>query len=225
MSPLGDPVYKKRMQVLHVNRSQPRTVVINGKDVSTGIYKEPVTEPVHVHSLGLEGDGQADLTVHGGIHQAVYAYPAEHYASWQDELSEPLFPPGTFGENLTLSGLLETDVRIGDVHRIGKLVLQVTSPRIPCFKLGHKLGRPGILKPFLQSGRSGFYYRVLEEGTVAAGSAVEVISRDPSGVTVRKLLGMHRLGEGDRGSIEKTLEIEALSPLVRKDLEARLAKM
>lgn len=212
------------MQVLHVSRSLPLTLSISGKDVSTGICKEPVTGAIQVHKLGLAGDGQADLTVHGGIHQAVYAYPSEHYPHWESLLGVPPLPPGTFGENLTTSGLLETEVCIGDVHRIGNLVLQVTSPRIPCFKLGHKLARPDILKAFLQSGRCGFYFKVLEEGTVSAGSRVEIISKDPRRVSVRALLGLYRLGEGNPESIGKALEIEALGPLVRKDLEARLAK-
>jgi MOSC domain-containing protein YiiM len=213
------------MQVLHVNRAEPQTVVINGKDVLTGIYKEPVAGAVAVHKLGMEGDGQADLTVHGGPYQALYAYPVEHYGYWENELGAEPFPPGTFGENLTLEGLLETEVCIGDVHRIGELVVQVTSPRIPCFKFGNKVNKPDILKPFLHSGRSGFYLRVVEEGAVAAGTAVEIVSKDPRQVTVRDLLGMFRLGEGSRGSIEKALEIDALSPIVRKDLEARLEKM
>ena len=213
------------MQVLHVNRAEPRTVIINGKDVSTGIDKEPVAGPVQVRQLGLEGDGQADLTVHGGPFQAVYAYPVEHYAYWENELGAAPYPPGTFGENLTLEGLMETDVCIGDVIRTGKLVLQVTSPRIPCFKLGNKLNKPDMLKPFLQSGRSGFYFRVVEEAPVTAGTPLEIISHDPRKVSVRALLGMYRLGEGTRESIETALEIDALSPLVRKDLEARLLRM
>lgn len=212
------------MQVLHVNLTLPRIVVINGKDVPTGIDKEPSPGPVPVRKLGLDGDGQADLTVHGGEHQAVYAYPVEHYSYWESELGSPSLPPGAFGENLTVEGLLETDVCIGDIHRIGELVLQVTSARIPCFKLGHKLNRPDILKPFLQSGRSGFYYKVLEEGGISAGSDLEIISRDPRQITVRSLLGMHRLGEGTRETLMAVLEIEALSPLVRRDLEGRLAQ-
>ncbi len=213
------------MQVLHVNRSMPLTLPINGRDVPTGIYKEPVTGEVTVRRLGLDGDGQADLTVHGGPHQAVYAYPVEHYAHWEQELATPSFPPGTFGENLTLSGLLETDVCVGDIHRMGEILLQVTSPRIPCFKLGHKLSRPDILKPFLHSGFCGFYYSVLEDGTLSAGTPVEVVTRDPRGVTVRELLGLYRLGEGDGDAIRKVMEVEALSPLVRKDLEGRLEKI
>lgn len=210
------------MKVLSVNCSLPKTLVINGNEVSTGIYKEPVITPVPVRKLGLEGDGQADLTVHGGEYQAVYAYPVEHYAYWQAELAcEPL-SPGSFGENLTVSGLLETDVCIGDLHRIGQVVLQVTGPRIPCFKLGHRVHRPGILKPFLQSGRSGFYYRVVQEGALSASEEVEVIQRDPRGVSVRSVLGMYRLGEGTPEGISQALEIEALVPFVRRDFDERL---
>ncbi|HSJ01852.1 MAG: MOSC domain-containing protein [Verrucomicrobium sp.] len=212
------------MKVLSVNRSLVRTVEVNGKEVPTGIYKEPVETPVQVHKLGLEGDGQADLKVHGGPFQAVYAYPVEHYEHWQQELGQTDLEPGTFGENITVSGLLETEVCIGDTHRVGGLVLQVTCERIPCFKLGHKLNRPDILKPFLQSGRSGFYYRVIQEGAVAAGDTIEVIEKDPRGVTVRALLGMHRLNEGTPEDMRTALQIEALSPLVRADFEARLEK-
>jgi MOSC domain-containing protein YiiM len=213
------------MQVLHVNRALPRTIEMDGRKVRTGIYKEPVSGPVHVSKLGLEGDGQADHRYHGGEYQAVYAYPAEHYGYWESELNVASFAPGTFGENLTISGLLETEVCVGDIHRIGKLVLQVTSTRLPCSKLGNKLKRPDILKPFLRSGRSGFYLRVLEEGPVSAGSEIEVIEREPSKISVRELLGMQRLGEGTRESIEALLKIEALAPLARQDLETRLGKI
>lgn len=212
------------MKLLSVNRALPRTLEINGKPVTTGIYKEPVPGPIRVEKLGLKGDGQADLTVHGGEHQAVYAYPSEHYSFWEAELSLPPCPPGTFGENLTVSGLMETDVHIGDLFRIGGIVLQATSARIPCFKLGHKLDRPDMLKAFLHSGRSGFYFRVVEEGSISAGDPVEVIARDPLAVSVRKLLGMHRLGEGGRDDLERALAVDALAPLVRRELEARLAK-
>lgn len=212
------------MKVLSVNRSLVRLVEVNGKEVPTGIYKEPVDAAVMVHPLGLEEDGQADLKVHGGPFQAVYAYPAEHYAYWQQELSRDHLEPGTFGENLTVSGLLESEVCIGDVHRIGGSVLQVTCERIPCFKLGHKLHRPDILKPFLQSGRSGFYYRVLQTGQVAAGDAIEIMERHAEGVTVRALLGMHRLHEGTPEGLRRALKVEALSPLVRKEFEERLAR-
>jgi len=213
------------MKILSVNRTLPQNLEINGKLVPTGIYKEPVDTPVQVRALGLDGDGQADLSVHGGPYQAVYAYPVEHYAHWEHELGRDTLPPGTFGENLTVSGLLETEVCIGDIHRIGDVILQVTCERIPCFKLGHKLHRPDILKPFLQSGRSGFYYRVLQEGPIATGQDIEVSERDSRGVTVRALLGMHRMNEGTKETISQALEVEALSPAVRRELEARLEKL
>ena len=213
------------MKVLSVNRSLPRTLTINGQEVSTGIYKQPTQDPVQVGKLGLDGDGQADLTVHGGFWQALYAYPIEHYPRWETALGNSGFPAGTFGENLTVEDLVETDVCIGDLHRIGEILLEVTSPRIPCFKLGHKLGKPDILKAFLQSGCSGFYYRVLEEGRLATGTAVEVVSHDPGKLTVRELLGLYRLGEGKADDLRRALRVNAISPLVRKDLEARLAKI
>jgi MOSC domain-containing protein YiiM len=225
ISPAGRRGYQALMKVLHVNRSLPRTVVIQGEEVSTGIYKEPVAGPVAVGKLTLEGDAQVDRRVHGGEWQAVYAYPVEHYAHWEKELGAPPFPPGTFGENLTTAGLLETELCIGDTLRAGDVVLQVTSARIPCFKLGNKLNRPDILKPFLRSGFSGFYFRVLAEGAIAAGTVVEITGRDEARVSVRELLGMHRLGEGTRERIGRALEIEALAPIVRKDLLERLEKM
>jgi MOSC domain-containing protein YiiM len=212
------------MKVLSVNRALPRTVVVNGREVPTGIYKEPVSGSIPVGRLGLDGDGQADHSVHGGPYQAVYAYPVEHYDHWQKELGGAALDPGAFGENLTVSGLLETEVCIGDVHRMGELVLQVTCERIPCFKLGNKLNRPDILKPFLHSGRSGFYYRVITEGEISPGTPIEVLERDARRVTVRALLGMHRLGEGSAEDLHRALEIEALSPLVRREFLAKLGK-
>jgi len=211
------------MKVLSVNVSLTRTVLINGKEVPTGIYKEPVPEAV-VHKLSMAGDEQADLTVHGGEHQAVYGYPMEHYGHWESILGEKL-DYGTFGENLTTEGLLETEVCIGDVHRMGTAVLQVTSARIPCFKLGHKLHRPDILKPFLQSGYSGFYYRVVHEGVIHRGDEIEVIQRDPRAVTVREAVGMYRLNEGTKEQLQKALSIEALSPFYRDGFTQRLEKL
>lgn len=212
------------MRVLHVNRALPEIVVINGREVLTGIYKKPVEGPVAVRKLGIDGDGQADLTVHGGIHQAVYGYPSEHYAFWEAELDRPPFPPGMFGENLTLEGMLESDVHLGDVYRIGTCLLQVTAPRLPCFKFGHKINHPAILKPFLHSGRSGFYFSVLEEGVIAAGNSVELVTRDAGQVSIRTLLGMQRLGEGNRELLGTALSSKALAPPARADLESRLAK-
>ncbi|TLD72341.1 MOSC domain-containing protein [Phragmitibacter flavus] len=212
------------MQVLSINRSLVKTVNINGKDAPTGIYKEPVFDPVAVHTLGLEGDAQADLTVHGGPHQAVYSYAIEHYPHWQQFLHRDHLHHGTFGENLTTSGLLETEVFVGDIHRMGSVVLQVTSCRLPCSKFAHKIGSTEILKPFLESGHSGLYYQVLQPGTITVGDPIEIIQRDPNAMTVRTVLGLYKFHEGTRDDLEKSLQIEALSPLFRKAIEARLQK-
>lgn len=210
------------MKLLSINVAMPQTVEINGKPVLTGIYKQPVAGRVHLGRLGLDGDGQADLTVHGGEHQAVYSYPIEHYAHWQEVLQSAALPFGTFGENFTISGWLEDTVCVGDIWRVGDAQLQVTLPRLPCFKFGHKIGKPDILKEFLHSGRSGFYHRVLTEGLVAAGDEIKLVKRDTAGVTVRQALGMQKLGEGDAAALRRALEIPTLAPGLRRDLAARL---
>ena len=198
----------------------PREVEINGKQVSTGIYKEPVSGPVWLGRLSLAGDGQADLTVHGGEHQAAYSYPIEHYAHWEKVMGVTNYPSGIFGENFTIRGLLEDAVCIGDIWRIGSARVQVTMPRLPCFKFGHKIGQPSILKEFLHSGYSGFYHSVLIEGWVAADDDIEVLERDQRGLTVRQMLGMQKLGEGDAASLSRALEIECLPPSLRHDIES-----
>jgi len=211
------------MKLLSVNVAQPQEIEMNGRPVLTGIYKQPVARRVRLGKLSLDGDGQADLTVHGGEHQAAYAYPIEHYAHWQAVLGRDALPPGTFGENLTIRGLLEDEVRVGDIVEIGGAVVQVTMPRLPCFKFAHKVGRPDILKEFLHSGRSGFYLRVLTEGEVGAGDDITMLERDAAGITVRVALGLQKLQEGDAGQLRRALAIPSLAPLLRGDLEKRLA--
>jgi MOSC domain-containing protein YiiM len=214
------------MKLHSVNVALPREVEINGRLVATGIYKETVAGPVWLGRLTLAGDGQADLTVHGGEHQAAYSYPVEHYAHWEQVMGTGPFAHGQFGENFTLSGGTETEVCIGDVWQIGETArVQVTMPRLPCFKFGHKMGRPQILKEFLHSGFSGYYHRVLQEGAVAAGDDIRLLERDPRGITVRQMLGIQRLGEGDAAGVERALEIECLPPSLREELEKRLGTL
>lgn len=213
------------MKLLSVNVALPREVEINGKPVSTAIYKEPVEGPVWLGRLTLAGDGQADLTVHGGEHQAAYSYPVEHYTHWARVLGRAAFPPGMFGENFTISGCLEKEACIGDVWQIGGAQVQITMPRLPCFKFGHKIGQPQILKEFLHSGFSGFYHRVVQEGAVSAGDQITLLHRDARSITVRQMLGMQRLGEGDATSLTRALEIDCLPPGLRQDLEQRLARL
>ena len=172
------------MKLLSINVSLPKTVAISGRTYRTGIYKEAVGGRVQLNRLNLAGDGQGDLKNHGGEYQAVYCYPHEHYAYWAAELARGDFAFGQFGENLTTQGLCEAEVCIGDAFRIGGALVQVTQPRVPCYKLADKLGIPGFDRAFLRANRSGFYLRVLEEGEVAAGDAILPAAKDPIGMSV-----------------------------------------
>lgn len=213
------------MQLISVNTGKPTLVEINGNQVNTGIYKTPQSGKVWLTKSNLAGDGQADLTVHGGEFQAVYSYPVEHYAYWQKVLGKSILPYGTFGENFTVSGLLEDDVYIGDVFSVGSAVIQATMPRIPCFKFGHKIGKPDILPMFLNSGRSGFYHKVIVEGEVGAGDAMLHLDRPAHSISIRMALGLQKLEEGDARTLEQALRIEVLPPLLRQTYQQRLQQM
>ena len=175
------------MRVVSVNVSSGRSVPWRGHSVSTGIFKEPVSGRVRVEAYGLSGDVQADLAVHGGTQKAVYAYASEHYAFWRSEYRDMEFGWGMFGENVTTEGLLETDVRIGDMLRVGTATTTVTQPRFPCFKLGIKFGRKDVIERFRRSGRSGFYLAVSEPGDVATGDPIEILREGRGQPTVAEV--------------------------------------
>ena len=211
-------------RLLSVNVSLPKPVEHDGKIVWTGIFKEPVPGRVALRRLNLEGDRQADLTVHGGVDKAVYAYPVEHYDHWRRGLERELSSCGQFGENFTVSGMLESSTSIGDVYRIGTAVVQVTQPRTPCFKLGIRMGDRRFLRPFLASGRTGFYLRVLEEGEVGAGDEIELVRADPSGLTVAELLRLAYEDPDDLEGAKRAAAVQALSADWREWLGARVTK-
>ena len=210
------------MKLVSVNVSAPRPISYDGKTVMTGIFKEPVAGRVKLHTLGLDGDAQADLECHGGIYKAVYTYPFEHYDYWARELGRNDFAFGQFGENLTVAGFSEDDVHVGDMFRVGDALLEVTQPRVPCFKLAYKLGVPDFPKRFTHSGRTGFYQRVLAEGEVGAGDAIERVKTDPRGVTVRDMMRIMHIDREDFSLMEKAVGIPALTPSWREELKARL---
>jgi len=172
------------MKLLSVNVGLPREIEWKGKIVRTSIFKAPVPGRIRVAKLNVEGDQQSDLTVHGGIDKAVYAYPSEHYPFWRREFPGMDLPWGVFGENLTTEGLLEETLHIGDRLQVGSSEFVVTQPRMPCFKLGIRFNRPDMVKRFLQSGRSGFYFAVLKKGELAADDSIELVERDDHDVTV-----------------------------------------
>jgi MOSC domain-containing protein YiiM len=198
------------MNILSLNVGWPREVTWQGKRVTTGIFKEPVNTPVMLRRLNLDGDGQADLTVHGGVTKAVYAYPSEHYDYWQTELPGVDLPWGMFGENFTTTGLLEKAVYIGDRFRIGDAEIMVTEPRMPCYKLGLKFGRVDIIKRFLASRRTGFYFAVVHEGIVGAGDAMELIGREQQEISVADITRLYSFERDDVKAMRRAIEVEAL---------------
>jgi MOSC domain-containing protein YiiM len=215
------------VRVISVNVGQPRPVQWNGRTILTGIFKSPVAGRVRMRTLNLDGDRQADLSVHGGPDKAVYVYPSEHYDFWREELPGTDLPWGAFGENLTSEGWEEYEVHIGDRFRIGTAEVVVTQPRMPCFKLGIKLGREDIVPRFLESGRPGFYLRVLEEGEVGAGDAMERIQEDPHRITVVDVVRLYldRDGSAGRDLLERAVGVEALSPAWREGFARRLQEI
>ena len=198
------------MKLLSVNVGLPREVEWNGKIIRTSIFKEPVSGRVRVAKLNLKGDQQSDLSVHGGIDKAVYAYPSEHYPFWREELPGADLPWGAFGENFTTEGLLEETVRIGDRLRIGSAEFAVSQPRMLCFKLGIRFGRSDIVKRFLQSGRTGFYFAVLRESEVTAGDSIELLERDEHGITVTDVVNLYRRDATNQDLLRRVSELPSL---------------
>jgi len=198
------------MKVVSVNVGLPREVVWKGITVQTAIFKEPVATMVAIRKLNLTGDQQADLTVHGGAEKAVYAYPVEHYEYWRRQLQDVPLSWGAFGENLTTEGLGEDTLCVGDLLRVGSAVLQVTQPRMPCYKLELRFNRDDMIKRFLASGRSGFYFSVIEPGDVGVESKIEVLNRDPEGVTVSDILRLYLGRTRDPKLLQRATNISVL---------------
>jgi MOSC domain-containing protein YiiM len=198
------------MKIVSVNVGLTREVTWQGKLVTTGIFKEPVNTPVMMRKLNLDGDQQADLTVHGGLAKAIYVYPSEHYSYWRTELPGIDLPWGMFGENFTTEGLLEENVYIGDRFRIRETEVMVTEPRMPCYKLGIKFGRPDIIKRFLASRRTGFYFAVAREGLVSAGDAIELIGREQRDISVADVTRLYAFEKNDLKGLRRAIGVDSL---------------
>ena len=212
------------MKLLSVNVSEPRSIVYNDQVIQTSIFKEPVSGRVMMREMNIDGDAQADLRNHGGIHKAAYAYPIENYEFWKKELNRNDFTYGQFGENLTVEGMTEDTTHIGDVFRIGAAVVQVTQPRIPCYKLGIKMGSAEFVRTFLQSCRLGIYIRVLEEGEIGAGDTIERTQEDPERMSVREIARLHNIDTTNMEGAKKALRIQALAPNLQQDFKNKLKK-
>ncbi len=212
------------MKLLSVNVSLPKEVPYMGKTTTTGIFKEPVPGRVMLRTLNLEGDGQADLKAHGGMYKAAYVYSIENYDYWKRDLGRTDFTFGQFGENFTVEGMLDHAVYVGDQFRVGTALVEVTQPRVPCFKLGIKMGMPQFPKMFLASGRPGFYLRVLEEGEVGAGDVVDRVKTDLERMTVRDVCHLLYFDPKNVEGAKRALRIQALSRGWRRSFEERLTK-
>jgi MOSC domain-containing protein YiiM len=210
------------MRVLSINVGLPREVEWRHELVSTAIHKAPVSGPLEVRRLNLAGDRQADLSVHGGPDKAVYAYPSEHYPFWRDELPGVALPWGALGENLTVEGLSEADLRVGDVLRIGTAELVVTQPRLPCYKLNVRFQRPDMVKRFLRSGRTGFYLAVNKEGWIAAGDAIQLVPTDRSAIRVPEVVTLYTSRNGGGALLQRALATPALPQSWRDYFQDRL---
>jgi MOSC domain-containing protein YiiM len=213
------------MKIVSLNVGRPRLVMRNDEPVSTGIFKEPVTGRVMLRTLNLDGDRQADLTVHGGPEKAVYLYPSEHYAFWKQELPDMDLPWGMFGENFTAEGILETETHVGDRFRIGAAELMVTQPRMPCYKLGIRFGRTDIIRRFLASERTGFYFSVLQEGEVAAGDEIQLIEKNTSGVRVVDVTRLYGSEKDNVDLMQRAIATEALPESWRDYFRKRIEKL
>ncbi len=215
------------MKLVSVNTGLPREVMWHGRTVTTGIFKQPVEGRVALRRLNLDGDRQADLSVHGGEYKAVYCYPIAHYDYWKKELPGRELPMGMFGENFTTDGLVEDSVHLGDRFSVGSAEVVVTQPRLPCYKLGIRFQSDDMVRRFLASGRTGFYLAVTREGEVGGGDEIQVISRDDNAVPVSEITRLYiakRYNDDDVRSVRRALRVAALPESWKEYFRERLGK-
>jgi MOSC domain-containing protein YiiM len=216
------------MKVVSLNVGLPREVTWRGRIVTTGIFKQPVAGRIALRRFNLDGDRQADLTVHGGEHKAVYCYAVEHYAYWKKELPGRDLPPASFGENFTTEGLLEDSIHLGDQFSVGSAQAVVTQPRLPCYKLGVRFESDDMVKRFLLSARTGFYLAVTREGQVAAGDEIKLLDRDPNAVPVSEITRLYvakRFSEADTATVRRTLRVAAFPESWKAYFRERVARV
>jgi MOSC domain-containing protein YiiM len=213
------------MKLISVNVGLPRVVMNNGEPVATGIFKDPVEGRVMLRTFNLDGDRQADLSVHGGRSKAVYVYPSEHYDYWKREFPEMKLPWGMFGENFTSTGLFEPELNIGDKYSVGSAVVMVTEPRLPCYKLAIKFGRADIVKRFLASERTGFYLAVLQEGEVGVGDSIELVERNRESVRVTDIASLYTREKNNIGLLRRAVSVEVLPQSWKDYFQKRLDKL
>ncbi|WP_238327482.1 MOSC domain-containing protein [Paenibacillus gorillae] len=210
--------------IVSLNVGKPAEALHGSKPIMTGIFKTPSQAAHQLSVTGLNGDGQADTVHHGGPDKAVCAYFEAHYPFWEERLATAL-PYGAFGENWTVSGWSENDLCIGDIIQAGEVTVQVSQPRQPCYKLGIRHNRPALTAEVQNTGYTGFYFRVLEEGQVSAGVNLSILERHPSGITIAEANQVMYTAKRDRAALEALLAVDALASSWRETLNARLEKL
>jgi MOSC domain-containing protein YiiM len=199
------------VKLISVNVGLPVKVKFGNEIVTTGIFKKPVDKRTYLKKLNLEGDKQADLTVHGGPDKAVYSYPYEYYDFWKREFPDISFNWGMFGENLTTEGLFESQVNVGDIFQIGSSHLVATQPRMPCYKLGVKFGRMDIIKKFLKSEKSGIYFKVIKEGEIGVNDNINIIKKDNNNITIKNIVELIKKDDKENTILmEKAVKVKDL---------------
>ena len=219
---------KDQMKLISLNTGLPREVTWHGRSVSTGIFKQPVSSRVALRKLNLDGDRQADLSVHGGQFKAVYCYSLTHYNYWKSELQDRDLPMGLFGENFTLDGFSEELVHLGDQFSVGSAEVVVTQPRLPCYKLGIRFESDDMVKRFFASRRTGFYLAVTREGEVGAGDEMRATGRDPNGVPVSEITRLYaekRYSNADVAWVQRALQVAALPESWKEYFRQRLEQV
>jgi MOSC domain-containing protein YiiM len=205
-----------------MNVGLPRKVLFNGQIITTAIFKDPVKRPIMLRKLNLDGDKQADLTLHGGVDKALCSYPAEHYDYWRKQFPNMDLIWGMFGENFTTEGLMEDAVNIGDQFQIGSAKLVATQPRMPCYKLGVRFGRMDVIRRFMASRRPGIYFKVLQEGQVEAGDKIKIIRKDENNVTVKDIVRLYVRDDEDIETMRRATKIESLPEGWRYEFEQKI---
>lgn len=198
------------MRIISLNVGRPRLISYRGQGLSTAIFKQPLAGRVMLRRNNLDGDRQADLSVHGGPDKAVYGYPSEHYRYWRERLPGHHLPWGAFGENLTTEGLLENQVSVGDRFQAGSAIIMAKTPRLPCFKLAAKFRRDEIIEEFVHSGRTGFYFSVVEEGEMGAGDELQFLGGETPTVTIFDAFRMYLPNFADAELLQRGTEVQSL---------------
>lgn len=209
------------LKVVSLNVGKVKEVTYDGKTIRTGIYKKPIQEPLEAKGINIEGDDQGNRKTHGGIDRAIYSYPMEHYSYWKKQYPTKELPFGMFGENLTTEGLLEKDVKVGDIFKIGTTKIMALQPRMPCYRLGYKFDDEKIIDKFLETDYCGIFYRIIKEGKLQVGDEINLIKSDPDSMTIVEIFYLMQ-DKGTKDLIQKALNLEHLPDVLKKRFQKLL---